>query len=164
MPTRATCPNPPSQSSRPQYPAAVAGNSRTPGSPPMESSAAATCTSAWVSTPPVMTHASSTIVIAVPFLWLRDGTHPLAVGPVNPGLCQDRADQTGSAGGCQELGPGRQAGSRTTSTASAGSQVRPGPRLRRYARTTAKPRKYDGVPEPLPPLSLPNRRDAYHPD
>ena len=21
-----------------------------------------------------------------PFLWLRDGTHPLAVGPVNPGL------------------------------------------------------------------------------
>ena len=34
--------------------------------------------SAWVSTPPVMTHASSTIVIAVPFLWLRDGTHPPA--------------------------------------------------------------------------------------
>jgi len=25
-----------------------------------------------------MTHASSTMVIAVPFLWLRDGTHPLA--------------------------------------------------------------------------------------
>jgi hypothetical protein len=62
---------------------------------------------------------------------------------VNPGLCQDRADQTGSAGGCQELGPGRQAGNRTTSAASAGSQVRPGPRLRRYAQTAAKPRKQD---------------------
>src|SRR5580704_15062884 len=74
---------------------------------------------------------------------LRDGTHPLAVGPVNPGLCQDRADQTGSAGGCQELGPGRQAGNRTTSMASARSQVRPGPRLRRYAQTAAKPRKQD---------------------
>ena len=58
--------------------------------------------------------------------------------PVNPGLCQDRADQTRSAGGCQELGPGRQAGSRTTSTASARSQVRPGPRPRHYARTTAR--------------------------
>jgi len=32
---------------------------------------------------------------------LRDGTHPLAVGPVNPGLCQDRADQAGSAGGAR---------------------------------------------------------------
>jgi hypothetical protein len=31
-----------------------------------------------VSTPPVMTRVSSTMVIAVPFLWLRDGTHPLA--------------------------------------------------------------------------------------
>src|SRR5215471_17397513 len=90
-----------------------------------------------------MTGLSSTIVIAVPFLWLRDGTHPLAVGPVNPGLCQDRADQTGSAGGCQELGPGRQAGNRTTSTASAASQVRPGPRLRRYAQTAAKPGRQD---------------------
>lgn len=76
-----------------------------------------------------------------PFLRLRDGTHPLAVGPVNPGLCQDRADQTGSAGRCQELGPGRQADRRTTSTASARSQVRPGPRLRRHAPTTTKPRK-----------------------
>src|SRR6266705_6462656 len=87
---------------------------------------------------------------------LRDGTHPLAVGPVNPGLCQDRADHTGSAGGCQELGPGRQAGSRTTSTASAGSQVRPGPRIRRYARTTAKPRKQGGVSDLLlhPPCRL----------
>ena len=34
--------------------------------------------------------------------------HPLAVGPVNPGLSTGRADQTGSAGRCQNLGPGRQ--------------------------------------------------------
>ena len=37
--------------------AAVAGNSATPSSPPTESSAAATCTSVWVSTPPVMARA-----------------------------------------------------------------------------------------------------------
>ena len=42
--------------------------------------------SAWVSTPPVTERASSTMVKAIPFLRLRDGTHPLAVGPVNPGL------------------------------------------------------------------------------
>ena len=40
-------------------------------------------------------------------------------------------------------GTRRQAGNRTTSTASARSQVRPGPRLRRYAQTAAKPRKQD---------------------
>jgi len=30
---------------------------------------------------------------------------PLAAGPVNPGLCQDRADQIGTAGGCQDWDP-----------------------------------------------------------
>jgi hypothetical protein len=68
----------PGKPSRPAYPAAVAGNSMTPSSPPRGSSAAATWVSAWVSAPPVMTRASSTIVIAVPLLWLRDGTCPLA--------------------------------------------------------------------------------------
>src|SRR6266576_7057747 len=29
-------------------------------------------------------------------------------GPVNPGLLPGQADQTGSAGGCHNLGPGRQ--------------------------------------------------------
>jgi hypothetical protein len=52
----------------------VTGNSRTPSSPPMESSAAATCTSAWVSTPPVMARSLSD-GHCHPFLWLRDGTH-----------------------------------------------------------------------------------------
>src|SRR5205814_9159038 len=56
------------------YPAAVAGNSCTPSSPPTESSAAATCMSACVSTPPVMTRVSSTmVVIAVPFM--AEGWH-----------------------------------------------------------------------------------------
>ena len=52
----------------------------------MGSSAAATCTSAWVPTPPVIARLSSTMVMAMSFLRLRDGTHPLAAGPVNPGL------------------------------------------------------------------------------
>jgi hypothetical protein len=44
----------------------------------MRSSAAATWMPAWVSAPQVMAHVSSTMVSAVPFLWFRDGTHPLA--------------------------------------------------------------------------------------
>jgi hypothetical protein len=50
--------------------AGAAGNSATPGSPPTGSSAAATCTSAWVSTPPVMARARrrvSTMVTVIPF-------------------------------------------------------------------------------------------------
>src|SRR5438270_5350884 len=113
MPTRATVPNPPSQPSRPAYPAAVAGNSWTPSSPPMGSSAAATCTSAWVSTPPVMARVF-TMVIAIPFLRLRDGTHPLAAGPVNPGLLHRTGRSGRHAGRCQiNLGPGRRIVSRT---------------------------------------------------
>jgi hypothetical protein len=46
-------------------------NSCTPSSPPMGSSAAATCMSAWVSTPPVTARAS-TMVNAIPFLWLKE--------------------------------------------------------------------------------------------
>ena len=45
----------------------VTGNSWTPSRPPMGSSAAATCTSAWVSTPPVMVRVS-TMVNAISFL------------------------------------------------------------------------------------------------
>src|ERR1022692_2971944 len=51
----------------------------------MGSSAAATCTSAWVPAPPVMERVPA-MGDAISFLRLRDGTHPLAVGPVNPGL------------------------------------------------------------------------------
>jgi len=72
---------------------------------------------------------------------LRDGTHPLAVGPVNPGLLHRPGRSDRQRRWMPGLGPGRQAGSRTTSTASAESGVRPGPRPRHYARTTAQPRK-----------------------
>src|SRR5580700_6329107 len=79
----------------------------------MGSSAAATCTSAWVSTPPV-TARVSTMVIAIPFLRLRDGTHPLAAGPVNPGLLHRTGRSGRHAGGCHKnLGPGRRIVSRT---------------------------------------------------
>src|SRR6266705_6400558 len=64
--------------------------------------------SAWVSTPPVMARVF-TMVMAIPFLWLRDGTHPLAAGPVNPGLLH----RTGRSDRHRRqvplnLGPGRQ--------------------------------------------------------
>jgi hypothetical protein len=63
---------------------AVAGNSSTPSNPPMGSSAAATCTSAWVSTPPVMARAS-TMVNVIPFLWLK-GWH----APAGRRTCEPR--------------------------------------------------------------------------
>ena len=63
-------------------PALVVGNDSTPSRPPMLSSAAATWTSRWVSTPPVTGRVASTMVIAIPFFkWLRGGTHLLTIGP-----------------------------------------------------------------------------------
>src|SRR5713226_4333128 len=63
-------------------------------------------------------------------------------GPVNPGLFPGQADQTGSAGGCLKLGPGRQTDLKTARAASADSEVRPGPRPR---------------PTPIPPQNLGSR-------
>src|SRR5712691_13551429 len=114
--------------------------------------------SAWVSTPPVMARLSSTMVIAVPFLWLRDGTHPLAAGPVNPGLLH----RTGRSGRCcrwvpQNLGPGRQIDSQDNPSGvsrfagQAGTQA---PTLRPDHRKTA-----EAGPEALKPSSLPNTGD-----
>ena len=136
------CPEPTQPAQQAGVSGRVTGNSCTPRSPPIGSSAAATCRSAWVSTPPVMTRASSTMVIAVPFRvegWRAPaGRRTREPRPLpRPGR-SDRQRRW-----VPELGPGRQAGNRTTSTASAGSQVRPGPRLRRYAQTAAKPRKQD---------------------
>ena len=75
-------------------------------------------------------------------------------GPVNPGLLPGQADQTGSAGGCHNLGPGRQIVSKDSpSAASADSEVRPGPRpptLRPNRDTTR-----EAGPEALPTSSLP---------
>src|SRR6266568_3037003 len=46
----------------------------------------------------------STMVTAISFLWLRDGTRPLAAGAVNPGLFPGQADQADAAGGCHKPG------------------------------------------------------------
>jgi hypothetical protein len=80
-------------------------------------------------------------------------------GPVNPGLLPGQADQTGSAGGCHNLGPGRQIVSKDSpSAASADSEVRPGPRpptLRSNRDTTR-----EAGPEALPTSSLPTLYSA----
>src|SRR5262249_5377200 len=144
MPARHTVPNPPSHPSSRAYPAGVAGNSRTPGSPPTGPSAAATCTPAWVSTPPVMARAwvgVSTMVTVIPFPvpGLRDGTHPLAARTCEPRpLTQARQIRPAAPVGTLRLGPGRQLVRRTTRMAPADSQVRPdpGPTLRPHHRTT----------------------------
>src|SRR6266702_66854 len=65
-----------------------------------------------------------------PFLRLRDGTHPLAAGPVNPGLLH----RTGRSDRHRRqvpvtLGQAGRSSRRTARTASADSEVRPGPRL-----------------------------------
>lgn len=54
----------------------------TPNRPPMPSNAAATCTSRWVSTPPVTAHTDtgSTMVIAIPSVSLVKGWHAPPVG------------------------------------------------------------------------------------
>src|SRR6266699_3363067 len=94
----------------------------------MASSAAATCMSAWVSTPPVTARVTCD-GHCHPFLWLRDGTHPLAVGPVTPRPLArpDRSDRQ-RRWVPENLGPGRQVDLKTTRAASADSEVRPGPR------------------------------------
>src|SRR5215470_11966361 len=61
-----------------------------------------------------MARLSSTMVTAIPFLRLRDGTHPLAAGPGTPASCTGRADRDGTAGRCHKnLGPGRRIVSKT---------------------------------------------------
>src|SRR5215472_14995630 len=158
MPTRHTVPNPPSQPSNWAYPAGVAGNSATPSSPPTGSSAAATCASAWVSTPPVMARACtpvSTMVTVIPFSvqGLRDGTHPLAARTCEPRpLAQARQIRPAAPVGALKLGPGRQIVIKTARAASADSEVRPdpGPTLRPHHRRTS-----EAGPEHLPTSSLP---------
>jgi hypothetical protein len=73
-----------------------------------------------------------------------------------PASCTGQADQAGSAGRCQELGPGRQIDLRTARAAPADSEVRPGPRpqtLRPYQAETS-----EAGPEAQSTSSLPIRR------
>jgi hypothetical protein len=64
-----------------------------------------------------------------PLLRLRDGTHPLAVGPGNPGLLPrpGRSDRQ-RRWVPENLGPGRQGDLKTARVAPADSEVMPGPR------------------------------------
>src|SRR5216683_112052 len=93
-------------------------------------SAAATCVSAWVSTPPVMARAS-TMVNAISLLRLKGWHAPAGRRTCEtPASSPGQADQTGTAGGCQKnWDPAGRSFRRTTRTASAESEVRPGPRL-----------------------------------
>src|SRR5690348_2223101 len=71
---------------------------------------------------------------------VRDGTHPLAVGPGNPGLLHRPGRSDRQRRWVPGAGPGRQIDLKTARAASADSEVRPGPRpqtLRPYqAKTT----------------------------
>src|SRR5882672_11662366 len=95
-----------------------------------------------------------TMVIAIPFLRLRDGTHPLAAGPVNPGLLHRTGRSGRHAGGCQiTWDPADESLAGQPERASADSRVRPGPRpptLRPHHRKTAQ-----AGPEALSTVSLP---------
>src|SRR5260221_988153 len=94
-----------------------------------------------------------------PFLWLRDGTHPLAVGTVNPGLLSRPGRSDWRAGGCQKSwGPADRSSRRTDRAASADSEVRPGPRLPTLRPYHAKTAEAGPEPEALPTSSLPIRR------
>src|ERR1700754_1249862 len=96
----------------------------------MGSSAAATCVSAWVSTPPVIARASSTMVNAIPFLWLK-GWH----APAGRRACEPRPlAQDGQIGTAPPVGanktwdPADESLEGQPDRASADSEVRPGPR------------------------------------
>ena len=127
----------------------------------MGSSAAATCTSAW------MTRAAGDGACFRACLY--DGhSHPLSEvegwhAPAGRRTCETlasdpgQADQTGSAGGCQKnWDPADRSFHKTTRAASAESEVRPGPRLPTLRAHHIKIR--EAAPEALPTLSLPRRK------
>jgi hypothetical protein len=77
-----------------------------------------------------------------PFLRLRGGTHPLAVGPGKPRpLAQDGQIRPARRWVPENLGPADRSFRRTTRTASAESEVRPDPGPRPYAPAKSKPGK-----------------------
>src|SRR6185312_15683349 len=119
------------------------GNSPTPSNPPTGSSAAATCMSAWVSTPPVTARVSSTMVNAIPFLWLK-GWH----APAGRRTCEPRPlAQDGQIRPARRWVP-QKPGTRPTDRFEGQPKRRQpnrrsgrDPGHRPYARITAKPRK-----------------------
>ncbi len=143
-----TVPKLSSQRSNCAYPAGVAGNSDTPSSPPIPSSAAATWTSAWVSTPPVMAGVF-TMDTVIPFV--VEGWHAPAghrTGEPWP-LVQARQNRDGTAGGCQKnWDPADRSFRKTTSGVS---------RLARQAGTQATD------PTPVPGQTRGSRAGSTHP-
>src|SRR5712692_9220045 len=118
----------------------------------MGSSAAATCTSAWVSTPPVIARVS-TMGNAISFLRLKGWHAPAGRRTCEPRpLAQDGQIRPAPPVGARKPGaPADRSFRRTARAASADSEVRPGPGPRPYAHTTAKPRKQGRKHYPHPP-------------
>ena len=92
-PTRITGPNPNNQSNKDRWPAVSVGNDSIPNTAPFSSSAAATCTSACVSTPP---NTPDTIDMTAPFSRFR------AKGWHTP---PERRTETNRAGSIGSTGP-----------------------------------------------------------
>src|SRR6266496_894546 len=99
---------------------------------------------------------------------VRDGTHPLAVGPVNPGLLprSGRSDRQ-RRWVPENLGPGRQIVSQDNPSGvsriggQAGTQApdpTPAPPQNRGSRAGSTTHTLPAGPEALPTLSLPNTR------
>jgi hypothetical protein len=110
-----------------------------------------------VSTPPVMARRSSTMVMPSLFSLVEGGgTHPLAVGPVNPGLSRrtGRSDRQ-RRWVPQEPGPGRRIVRRTARTGVSRFGGQAGPRLPTLRPNHRKTAQAEPGPEALSTSSLP---------
>src|SRR6185437_16041285 len=109
--------------------------------------------SAWVSTPPVTARVSSTMVNAIPFLWLKGWHAPAGRRTREPRpLVQAGQIRPARRWVPETWDPADRSSRRTARAASAGSEVRPGPRpptLRPHHRKATQ-----AGPEALSPSSL----------
>jgi hypothetical protein len=92
-----------------------------------------------------------------PFLRLRDGTHPLALGSVNPGLLHRPGRSDRQRRCVPEAGPGRQIDLKTAERHRPIRRSGRDPGLRPYARTRPKPRKQGRRHYPHPPCRIGRR-------
>ena len=148
------------ESAQPAQKAGVASrgdrNSRTPSSPPTGSSAAATCTSASVSTPPV-TARISTMDNAIPFLRLTGWHAPAGRQTREPRpLAQDGQIRPAAPAGARNPGARPADHLAGQHQAPAESEARPGPSALTLRPYQAKPRQQRRSREHLSTSSLPN--------